>query len=324
MMTDGWAPLRWCLFVTPLRGYAGRPPQVEAVLANESVLPAGEYPVIFRIFGERSGKVWEREAIARIPDPAPGRPGPLAVPVLRETLPAGLPPDDYVFAAHLVRGATPRGDRLPFRIAEPEPARDALRVQQVGLEETALAWLAAHGVAAEPFAPGSAADRLLVGAVPGSALPAATWEALRDQAAVGATLIFLSAAPFLVPAGTQAPVLPLGDRVRARTFNDWLYHKEIVARPHPAFTGLPTGLLDWADYGQVWTHDLFDCADTPDEVLAASFAVGYSCPGGYDSGIIAALYRHGQGRIIVNSLRVLEELDRHPAADRMLLNLVHA
>jgi hypothetical protein len=274
--------------------------------------------------------VWEREAVVRIPAGAPGEAGPLAVPVLSETLAEGLPAEEYVLAAHLVRGATPRGDRLPFRVTgdagweacATRPEGEA--VQQVGLEAAAVAWLAAHGVQAAPFSPGSGATRVLVGAVTGGETPGATWAALLEEAAGGATVVFLSAAPFLAPAGAEGTVLPLGERVRARTFGDWLYHKEIVARRHAVFAGLPTGLLEWSYYGQVWTHEVFDCAETPDEVVAAAFAVGYSCPGGYDSGIITAIYRHGAGRIIVNSMRVLEELDRHPAADRMLVNLLRA
>ena len=58
-LSDGWAPLRWCLFAHPLHGYAGRPLTVEAVLANEDVLPAGEYPARFRVIGPE-GVAWER------------------------------------------------------------------------------------------------------------------------------------------------------------------------------------------------------------------------------------------------------------------------
>jgi hypothetical protein len=326
MMQDGWAPLRWCLFVSPVHAHAGRPVQIEAVLANEDVLAAGEYPVLFRVFGSRSGVVWERETVVRIVAGAGEQAGPLAVPVLSETLLEGLAADEYVLAAHLVRGATPRGDRLAFRVSEPVPARDdECSVQHVGLDPATLAWLAARGVAGTTFAPAAGGPPVvLVGAVPCGETPAATWEALREHADAGGTVVFLSAAPFLAgPAeGAPPPVLPLGDAVQARTFWDWLYHKEIVAQPHALFGGLPTGLLDWSYYGQVWTHEVFDCRETPAEVAAASLAVGYACPSGYDSGVVMAVYHYGQGRVIVNSMRVLEELDRHPAADQLLLNLI--
>jgi hypothetical protein len=75
-------------------------------------------------------------------------------------------------------------------------------------------------------------------------------------------------------------------------------------------------------YGQVIPHELFDGQETPDDVAAAAFAVGYSCPGGYASGILVGSYPFGAGRFFINTLRVLENIDLHPAADRLLINMV--
>ena len=144
----------------------------------------------------------------------------------------------------------------------------------------------------------------------------------------GVTALFLSAKPFRTklvqpPAGWAPPTcLPLGDRVTAREFHDWLYHKDTLARPHPALAGLPTGLLDWDDYGQVIGHDVFDCRLPQAEVVAAAFAVGYCCKGGYDSGVVLAAGDWGRGRIILNATAALAWVGRHPAADRLLLNLI--
>ncbi len=43
---------------------------------------------------------------------------------------------------------------------------------------------------------------------------------------------------------------------------------------------------------------------------------------GYASGLVAASYPFGAGRFLLNSLCILENVDRHPAADRLLLNMV--
>jgi hypothetical protein len=72
----------------------------------------------------------------------------------------------------------------------------------------------------------------------------------------------------------------------------------------------------------VVSHSLFEGQDTPDEVIVAAFAAGYSCPGGYESGVMLGSYRFGAGHLVLNTLNVLEQLDRHPAADRLLLNLI--
>ena len=64
----------------------------------------------------------------------------------------------------------------------------------------------------------------------------------------------------------------------------------------------------------------------PDETICASFAVGYNAAGpkdaGYVSGIMMGRYALGAGSLLLNTLNVLEHVDGHPAADRLLLNLV--
>mgnify|MGYP001013614977 CR=1 FL=1 len=138
----------------------------------------------------------------------------------------------------------------------------------------------------------------------------------------GATALFLSPAALQQP---DNPVgrLPFANRLRFVPFHDWLYHKECVAKPHPLFAGLPApGIMDWDYYGPVIPPAFFTDQETPDDVAAAAFAVGYSCPGGYASGLLLATYRLGQGRLVLNTLRILENLGAHPAADRLLLNML--
>lgn|GEM_PF-1437145 len=111
-----------------------------------------------------------------------------------------------------------------------------------------------------------------------------------------------------------------------RHLNNWLYHREDVARPHPFFAGLPApGILDYDYYGPLIPHEVFEGQELPDDVAAAFFATGYTphpARTGYVAGLIAAVYGLGAGRFAINSLRILENLDRHPAADRLLLNMI--
>ena len=57
-------------------------------------------------------------------------------------------------------------------------------------------------------------------------------------------------------------------------------------------------------------------------MIAAAFAAGYSTPGGYASGVLLGSYAFGAGRFFVNTFPILENIDAHPAADRLLLNLI--
>ena len=335
-LRDGWAPLRWCLFVDPIHGYANKPLRLEAVLATEDVLAAGEYRATFRLFAEGGTVVWEKAAAVRVPEPRP-----LAVPVLNEIVRSRLPAGEYVFAACLESGGAPACDRRTFRISDPafplgaRPAGRGAALTLLGIDRKTTNWLGARGFTCRAFepalrkgrAPRPGANDVIVVGEPRRA-DASLWDALRQRTDAGATAVFLSAQPFrtkmIVPPGGWTPpaALPLGDAVTAREFHDWLYHKDVLARPHPFFSGLQTGLLDWDYYGHVVGHDVFDCRETPDETIAAAFALGYCCKGGYDAGVVVACLNHGKGRVILNSLQVLPWLGRHPAADRLALNLI--
>jgi hypothetical protein len=87
--------------------------------------------------------------------------------------------------------------------------------------------------------------------------------------------------------------------------------------------GLPgAGLLDWDTYGEVISHEMFQGTTQPVEVIIAAFAVGFCKPTGYDAGIVLGAYRHGKGRLVLNTLHILEQLGHQPTADRLLLNLI--
>jgi hypothetical protein len=321
-LRDGWAPLRWCLFITPRHGYAGRPLRVEAVLANEDVLPPGKYPVVFRIQGPE-GLAWEKRVTMTLPKVRPGGWGPLAVPVLDEEVVLPGPAGAYELAACLEQGGGPLGDRRSFRLSDPAQ-RPRLRGSAAtwGLGQEVTDWLGARGLRCRAFTGrgGRKPGVVLVGD-PGETA-AEPWRDLMRAVAAGGVAVFLQPAALRQDDDTTYR-LPLQHRGLCKVFGDWLYHKECVARRHEVFAGLQDGgLLDADDYDQVTGHELFEGQDVPDDVICAAFALGYPCPGGYESGLTMGAYRLGAGWLVLNSLRIVEHVDQHPAADRLLLNLV--
>jgi hypothetical protein len=209
---DGWAPLRWCLFVNPLHGYSGGKFKLEAVLASEDVLPAGEYPVRLRVCGP-SGIVWEKRVTLRIPPlrasvgtaAPPGEDGPLAVEVFSGNVTLKCPPGEYEFAASMDRGGAPFGGRLKFRVAEQVrsvavrrssrkpltgPLQAGLPVRLWGMSRTAEDWLEKQGVRCAAFEGGRARRGEVV--VVGKAPDSDKWRALAGQLAQGSCAIFTS------------------------------------------------------------------------------------------------------------------------------------
>jgi len=323
VLEDGWAPLRWCLFVNPTHTYTGAPLSVEAVLANEDVLPPGDYPGRFRISGPE-GVAWDLRATVRLPHPAPGSRPPLAVPVAGEQIRIHGPAGRYELVAELERGGAPFGRRAEFHLSAPEAVPKLTgTATSWGLLPATERWLTSRSLNLVPYGGPSSATRdlILVGDV--SMVEDDTqWNDIFRRIERGATAVFF--APRAFGRGKDSTArMPLANKGRAWEFDDWLYHKECVAKRHPAFEGLPSpGILDWYYYGPLIPRYFFTGLDTPDDTAAAAFAAGYSTPGGYAGGLLLGAYKMGSGRLILNTFKLLEHAGTHPAVDRMLTNIV--
>ncbi|MFA7158738.1 MAG: glycoside hydrolase family 2 TIM barrel-domain containing protein [Kiritimatiellia bacterium] len=339
MLRDGWAPLRWCLFADPVHGYAGRPIQLEAVLANEDVLKPGRYPVAFRVWGAK-GVVWERKLTVQLPKRGKSGLPPLAVPVLKTKVKLDLPAGEYTFAACLESGGWAAGDRMKFRLSDAKalPAPGGAVIAW-GIDKRVCAWLERHGIRASAFSRGRPApgEVILVGNPHKAGVR--EWREVLHRVRNGAVAIFFE--PNAFDSGVWMPH-PMRQPV------DWLYHREYVAKAHPVMEGLQApGMLDPYYYGVsnmallprrkaeapdkndhfgsllVSRGRIFDQRETPGDVIVASFACGYTnLDPLYASGVVVGAYTLGGGVYILNALNVLSNIDWHPAADRLLLNLV--
>ena len=203
-LADGWASLRWCLFVEPLHGYANRKFKFEAVLANEDVLKPDEYPVCFRVFGP-DGVIWEKRVNAIVPEPADGEDGPFAVSVICEEVrlprpafgrcPAGI----YEFAANMESGGAPAGGRLKFYVSDnADFPKLKTTVTLWGIEKRIEDWLKLRGISCNQFKNSSSVTRevILVGDLSGTPEDLAGWRELASRMARGSMVIFLSSNTF--------------------------------------------------------------------------------------------------------------------------------
>lgn len=323
-LQDGWSPLRWCLFAAPMHAYVGRPLKLEAILANEDVLAPGTYRALLRVLGP-NGIAWEEKRKVVIPKPAPGSDGPLAVPVFSGTVTLPGPAGQYTFAVTLERGGAPAGGRLTFHLSEP-PTIAPVKVAVWQVDTRVQEWLKTRGVSVTPMEPAPAATRqvILVGNWNDpKARQGISKQDLLLRVARGSVAVFLNSGAFK-KGGDAAGWLPFKNKGQLTFFPDWLYHKECVAKKHPFFDGLqPAGVMDWDYYGPLITNRFFEGQDTPEDTAAAAFAVCHSKPtDGYAAGTMLGVYRFGAGRIVLNTLNILDNVDKHPAADRLLLNII--
>jgi hypothetical protein len=319
-VSDGWSPLRWCLFVEPLHVYSGRTVTIEAVLANEDVLKPGEYHAKFRVFGPL-GSVWEKNAMVKVPNPPM-----LAVPVIRETFELKGPAGQYSFAADLEEGGAATGGKIAFYVSDSATLPKCKgKLALWGIDKKAEQWLTAHGLDCHQLTDNiSTGDEvILVGKPADAESNPQLWESLSACMAKGSAVVFLSGQIF-TEKKYGISWLPLKNKGICSNYRDWLYHKECVTKRHEVFDDLQgPGIMDWDYYGPLIPREIFEGQDTPDETIAASFNTGnHNYPRGYGSGLIIAMYKQGKGRMILSTPYILENLDLHPAADRLLLNLV--
>ncbi len=110
---NGWAPLRWCLFVEPVHGYKGKSFKLEAILANEDVLLPGQYPIKIKIVGPQ-GCIFERSTILNISGNEE-----FAIPVISEDIILDGPAGRYDVIASFEHGAAPMGGKTHFFVSDP-------------------------------------------------------------------------------------------------------------------------------------------------------------------------------------------------------------
>lgn len=322
VMTDGFSPLRWCIFVDSMHSYSGNKVRFEAVLANEDVLVPGNYPACFRIRGPK-GIIWEKKINICLPEPQKGEDAPIAVKVLDEEVFIEGPTGTYEFAAAMLHGGKPAGGRKEFYVTDisqlPAP-KDFVTVW--GIEPYIVKWLEEKGIRCSEicFEEASQAETILVG---NPLDPDITqWKSLALRIATGSTAVFLDVSA-LKRNDDNAGCIPLAVKGQVIKFYDCVYHKDCVAKNHPVFKGLqPHGVMDWDYYGEIIPHEMFDGQPAPDDTAAMAFAAGYLKTGGYGSGLLFGGYNLGKGRFYLNTLHILKNISRHPAADILLQNII--
>lgn len=319
------APVRWCVFVESEHIYQNQPFTVEAVLASEDVLKPGTYPVVARIVSMETGCVWEHKTSLKV---EVGEDGylPLSFPVFNETVCLDVPAGDYQLSVSLEHGAVAVGGRKTIHIAEKRIA-EGKTAALVGLDDKTVEWIKAQGVKITDYA-----KVILVGDMPEED---AAWKALYDRAQSGATVVFLKPEAFLNNAkevynyytNNVPHRLPIEQKGEIRFTDNWAWRVHTVLKKHKYSKDLPIGLLSDSVYNQTTPCFMYEKIGTPDEVVAVSLAAPYGGKHCYEfntrfSGVAIGVYNFGSGKLVLNTFRIIDELGKNPAADKLLLNFL--
>jgi hypothetical protein len=326
-LRDGFAPLRWCLFVEPYQLYRGGTVRVEAVLANEDVLRSGDYEVEVLVLDPNQKAVFKKKVKVNIPD-SKTNPS-FVVPVLAENVQINGPAGRYRLAAHFVSGAVGAGQSVEFYVADPvamPPVKADIAIW--GKDSVVETWLKEHGIASHPLIDGVPTKREVIIAVGKARWDAEVFADMARRIARGGTVIFLSPQTMFDDALTSDKSglhwLPLIRKGYASKLDNLrgLYHRDDWARHHPIFDGLPCGgLMDWTFYRSIVPRDGLALMglDQPTEAVCG----GINTCSRYGSGIYIGIYKLGDGSFIANVLNIRDNLGSDPVAERLLRNMLN-
>ena len=319
-LSEGFAPLRLCLFAEPVNLYRGTSLKLEAVLANEDALGPGSYHVRLRVVGPQGSPLLDRTVKVRIPETRAGHEPPFALPVFSEELRVDGPSGKYRFLATLEQGGAATGGEIEFHVANPkEMTAVETGVTLCGEDGDLARWLSDRGITVRPFASGSTAKSEVILVSSKAALPggAETLAELVRRIGAGATAVFLSPEAFKGAPLEGAP--PFRDAGTFTPVHSWLYLKDEWAKRHPIFAGLPAGgLMDYAFYREIIPDVILVPGQPPAEAVAGAIKASQD----YTSGLMVSVHRHGRGHFILNTLLIRENLGKHPAAEQLLRNLL--
>ena len=326
---EGLAPVRWCLFVEPTNIYSHSPVKLEAVLANEDKLQAGDYPVSVRVLGPDGHLVFEWKVKVKISDSQ--EKAPFAIPVFGEDITIDGPTGRYQFLVDFEQGAAGTGGRTEFYMTNPKdmPIVNST-VTLWGDDPKLVQWLKTQGIVTRNYEPNQQNRREVILAACNPAAPGGR-EAFRELSlhiARGSTVVFLCPEIF-DREGDPAGWVPLVKKGALADIGNPVWPKDEWTTRHPIFEGLPCGgLMDQTYYLDLigdlaWVGRLLDkplfVQDVPTEAVAGAI----NTSSGYESGLMVAVYDLGAGHFILNTLRILDNLGSNPVAERLLRNMLN-
>jgi hypothetical protein len=246
----------------------------------------------------------------------------LALACFQEDVVVDGPQGKYRFTATFESKAAAAGGECDFYLTDPAlmPPVEA-EIVLWGDDPTLVEWLRERGIRSRPFSPAQPTAREVILAVgkPKAPVEAEAFPELVERIKRGASVVFLT--PDVFAKGDQ-PLgwLPLANQGDRLTIRGWLYLKDEWAKRHPIFDGLQAGgLMDYTFYREIIPDVVFSGQHPPAEAVAGAVKASQD----YSSGLTVAVYDLGAGRFILNTLRIRDNLGRHPAAERLLRNMLN-
>ena len=331
--------LRWCMMTEPQSIYSGNKIKLRVSFSNLDVLRAGKYPATIQVVGPDLKSVFEKKVFVNIPETKDGTEPPFALTILTEDLTVNGPAGKYQFLATLDHGGTAVGGKTEFFVTNhanlPNMPQE---IVLCGKDSIVSNWLTANKVKALPFNNTNQSKReviLIAGKVPDST----TMVNIVRKLECGSVAIFLSPSTFR-SGNNSTRWLPLVNKgiIESMDHVAGYYRADRWAKSHPIFEGMPSGgMMDYRYFRNVISQDALsqeysivakDGYSYDERSSALNYPAETVCGAtricnNYCSGIHIGVWDFGQGRFIVNTLHIGENLGKDPAADRLFCNMLN-
>lgn len=333
-LQNGFAPTKWCLFVSDKHTYRNRPFVVEAVLAMEDTLEVGDYPVSLKITNKDMQTVWGKDVMLHVNEEDLKY---FSIPVFNQEISLDVPTGEYELRAELLKGGAATDGKLTLYITDDKDIKaEVKKIVGVSLSENVTKMLKSKGVEILPLDKAYENAVILVGEIPENERDE-VWKKLNSMIQLGSRIFVASRYSFVKDKDWSYYMpLPQNEKPRnasySRETSDWLYHKEyLLKRNHPYFKGLPTGMMnpDYFNYVISSHAFIYDyCERVPDETQAMATSLGL--PWGLEDsnamkadGVEIGTYNIGKGAMTICAFNLLENVSLNPTADIMLLNVLN-
>ncbi len=338
VLQNGFAPVKWCIFVEETHIYRNTPICIEAVLANECKLSEGTYPVSFKIAAKNGKVVYSEDITLTLTKEDADK---FAVPVYKNTLSLDVPAGEYEVRFELLEGAAATDGSVKLYVSDPADVKAQVKsVVGVYLNERTVNFLNKKGIEVKELSKVKGKCSIIVGQIPENEREE-LWKKLNKRMESGSRVFVLQRVSlfkqdkvesankletsYYLP--TQAKPINYPLDIGGKT--DWLYHKEyLLRREHPYFDGLPTGMMDLDYYRfliSTATFDYEECDKVPDQIQSIALSTGM--PGARESrkmdGVNIGTYFVGKGALTFNAFAIAETLTKNPTADRLLINIIN-
>ena len=329
---DGFAPLKWSLFTKNHCIGAYEPFTIEAVLCNEDFIPVGEYNAVFAVYGDK-GVMWKKHVVFNYPSSSSDGEPPLAYQVIKECV-DGLPAGEYVFEARLENTEEPTCGELPFRVIAADINLNGFTVGLCGISDNVSLYLRNRGANICDFKDVEN-GLILVDKIPGDILGTEIRRNLEQKVREGCSAFVLdsefwvrresadinSRQSFMDKTSFGNGVSGFaGKRV---FYRNWLYHMDCYTASSPLFDGISgNGILDMEQLRDVYPCYYMLDTQKPFKTHCAAFGSGLFAENNCIGGLVTGEFNFGEGKYIVNTFRISENIGHNAVANRMLCNIV--